>query len=524
MDVLQKEGVLFLCRKTITHRIFPLDKRTRFPYNGSEERKSRKGPPGQPGTEKETDLPMTAYALEIKHIPSGTEGDGLLQAREGEFHAALADPRLCALLSDTLGGLSRAGEMELYLHGRAASPRSPKAALKRGVSVIAPESVLARDLCLPDHIRLLPGLSGGKRRVRKKAEALCEAYGFTVDMTAPAGELSAGDRYRGELLLALLRGSDILVLREPEAALTPLEMEKLAASLRLACKEGKTALLFTRRKGVAALADQTTLLSPAAEDTPSERLDITVGSVVLEARNLTGGGLRDVSFEARAGEILAIAGLPGSGQEALQEALTGALPLTGGRLRLNGRDITGYSIRERIRAGIACVPGPDMDYGFPLDHVTVGESMALRRYREPAFQESGFLRKSEMRRYAEEVLNWLNIQRGEEAFSENRQRCALTRESDGNIHALIMQSPTAGMAEAAARDIWERLITVRNERRAVVLITADSREALLAGDRVLTLCQGEITGEFDPALTTEKELGLYMTGRRQGMEERFDEE
>ena len=467
---------------------------------------------------------MTAYALEIKHIPSGTEGDGLLQVREGEFHAALAGPRLCALLSDALGGLSRAGEIELDLHGRAFSPRSPKAPLKRGVSVVSPESALAPDLNLTDHIRLLPGMFGGRKRTRKKAEALCEAYGFTVDLTAPAGELSAGDRYRGELLMSLLRGSDILVLREPEGALTPLEMEELAAGLRLACKDGKTVLLLTCRNRIAALADKTTLLSPLAEDTPPERLDITVGSVVLEARNLTGGGIRDVSFEARAGEILAIVGQPGSGQEAIQDALTGALPLSRGVLRLNGREITGYSVRERIRAGIACVPGPDMEHGFPLENITVGESMALRRYREPAFQESGILRKNEMRRYAGDVLNWLNIQRGEESIPENRQRCALTRESDGNIHALVMQSPTAGMEEAAARDIWERLITVRNERRAVVLITAESREALLAGDRVLTLCRGEITGEFDPALTTEKELGLYMTGRRQGGEERFDEE
>ena len=390
--------------------------------------------------------------------------------------------------------------------------------------MITPESVLARGLSLTDHIRLLPGMLGGRKRARKKAEALCAAYGFTADLTAPAETLSAGDRYRGELLMALLRGSDILALREPEAALTPLEMEALAAGLRQACKNGKTVLLLTRRKQAAALADQTTLLSPFTEDTPPERLDITVGSVVLEARNLTGGELRDVSFEARAGEILAIAGLPGSGQEALRDALTGALPLSGGHLRLNGREITGYSVRERIRAGIACVPGPDMDHGFPLDNITVGESMALRRYREPVFQESGFLRKGEMRRYSEEIMNWLNIGRGEERFPENRQRCALTRESDGNIHVLLMLAPTAGMEEQAARDIWNRLITVRNERRAVVLITADSREALLAGDRVLTLCRGEITGEFDPALTTEKELGLYMTGRRQGREERFDEE
>ena len=467
---------------------------------------------------------MTEYALEIKHIPTGGDENGSLKAREGEMRAVWTDRRLCALLADALGSLSKAGEMEILLRGKNVFSPSPRAALKNGISVISPDSVFAKGLSLSDHIRLLPGVLCGRKKAWEKAEALCAEYGWTVDLTAPAEALSAGDRYRGGIIMALLRCSGILVLHEPEAALTPLETEEMAAGLRKACQQGKTVLLLTARKQVAALADAFDALSPEAEDAPPERLDLTMGSVVLEARNLTGGALQDVSFEARAGEILAIAGMPGSGQEALMDALTGALPLTGGRLRLNGREINGYSIRERIRAGIACVPGREMDFGFPLCNITAGESMALRRYRDPVFQESGFLRKGEMRRYAGEVLNWLKIQQGEESFPENRQRCALTRETDGNIHALLTLNPTAGMEERMARDIWERLITVRNERRAVVLITEDPREALLAGDRVLTLCRGEITGEFDPAVTSEKELGLYMTGRRQSREERFDEE
>ena len=504
---------------------FPLDKRSRFPYNESEEREEpRKGTRTCRERGRNKDLPMTADVLEIKHIPTGGNENGSLKAREGEMRAVLARHSLCALLSDALGGLSCEGDMEILLRGKTVFPRSPRAALKKGVSVISPESVLARGLSLSDHIRLLPGMLCGGKKAREKAETLCAEYGWTADLTAPAEALSAGERYRGEILLALFRGSELLVLREPEAVLTPLETEEVATGLRKACQQGKTVLLLTARQRVAALADAFDVLSPAADDTPPERLDITVGSVVLEARSLTGRGLQDVSFEARAGEILAVVGLPGSGQQAFLDALTGALPLTGGRLRLNGREITGYSIRERIRAGIACVPGQEMDFGFPLGNITAGESMALRRYRDPVFQESGFLRKGEMRRYAGEVLNWLNIRPGEERLPENRQRCALTRETDGNIHALLTLSPTAGMAENAARDIWDRLIKLRNERRAVVLITEDPREALLAGDRVLTLCRGEITGEFDPAVTSEKELGLYMTGRLQSREERFDEE
>lgn len=467
---------------------------------------------------------MTDYALEIEHVPVQGKEDGLLKVRAGEFRAALAEPSLCARLSAELGGFSCAGEAECTLYGQPFFPRSPRAALKKGVAVVTPEGALAGDLSLTDHIRLLPGMLCGKKKARQKAEALCEACGFSVDLAEPAGHLSAGDRYRGEILLALLRDCRILTLCQPEGALTPLELEALAAGLRQACQMGKTVLMLTCRKSAAALADAWDALSPETDDTPPDRLDIAVGSMVLEARNLTGGGLRDVSFEARAGEILAIAGLPGSGKQALLDALTGALPLSGGRLRLNGREINDYSVRERVRAGIACVPGTDEKWGLPLENVSVGESMALRRYREPAFQESGFLRKGEMGRYAGDALSWLNVRRGEEETAENRRRCALTRETDGNIHVLAALNLTAGLSENAARDIWNRLIILRDERRAVVLLTADAREALLAGDRVLTLYQGEITGAFDPAVTTEKELGLYMTGRRQGGEERFDEE
>ena len=467
---------------------------------------------------------MTDYALEIEHIPTVGNGEGLLKVRTGEFRAALAEPSLCALLSAELGGFSCTGEAEYTLHGQPYFPRSPRAALKKGVAVVTQEGALAGDLSLTEHIRLLPGMLCGKKKAREKAEALCAAYGFSADWTAPAGALSAGDRYRGEILLALLRNSEILVLCQPEAALTLLELEQLSAGLRKACQQGKTVLLLTCRTGAAALADAYDALSPEPDDTPPGRLDIAVGRVVLEARNLTGNGLKDVSFEARTGEILAIAGLPGSGKQALLDILTGTLTPKEGRLRLNGREINDYSVRERVRAGVACVPGTDRDCGFPLESVSVRESMALRRYREPAYQESGFLRKGEMGRYAGDVLTWLNIQPGEETSAENRRRCALTRETDGNFHALAVLDPTKGLGEAAARDIWNRLITLRDERRAVVLLTSDAREALLAGDRVLTLYRGEITGAFDPAVTTEKELGLYMTGRRQGGEERFDEE
>ena len=490
---------------------------------------------------------MSGYALELDLGSAAAwmgraEGGVSLRVKRGEIHAVLTnDADETAALTEILAGQRRHVRGEFRVDGNEAKIQSPRDALALGIGAVYRRDGLADGLTLLEHYRLVPGAPRGKKQARAAAEAAAEKYGLKTEWDIPAVELSAVERFRGELLRVLAEDIDILILEEPEDRLPPLEMEKLLPLLRRFAEENKTVLLITRRPETAKAASACTDLTGtkgADEGTlpPMDKKRIAAGSVVLEARHLTlekrgreEPVLRAVSLEARAGEITAVLGLPGSGLEALAAVLAG-MENASGRIRLNGKEITALSAQERTRAGIAFAPGPDLGYGL-AEKASLPENMALHHYRSAAFQESGFLRKSEMRAYADQLLEKQGaIQEENAAAAENRdraekQRFALAREEEGSPQVLIALKPTEGMNRADARDIHNRLLAVRNNRRSVLLLTEDLREAMTLGDRILVLCQGAVTGEFEPSLTTERELGLYMAGdRQQGREEPFDDD
>lgn len=490
---------------------------------------------------------MSGYALELDLGSAAAwmgraEGGVSLRVKRGEIHAVLTNSAdETAALTEILTGQRRHVQGEFRVDGNEAKIRSPRDALMLGIGAVYRQDGLADALTLLDHYRLAPGVPRGKKQARAAAEAAAEKYGLKVEWTIPAAELSAVERFRGELLCALAEDIDILILEEPADRLPPLEMEKLLPLLRRFTEENKTVLLITRRMETAKTASACTDLTGSRgtdEGTlpPLEKRKIAAGSVALEARHLTLEKwgleepiLRAVSLEARAGEVTAVLGLPGSGLEALAAVLAG-LEKASGRLRLNGKEITTMTAKERLRAGIALAPGPDMGYGL-AGKATLPENMALHHYRSAAFQESGFLKKGEMRAYADQALERQGTDpKGDASAAGNstraeKQRFVLARETEENPEVLIALKPTEGLNRAEARDIHNRLLTVRNNRRSVLLLTEDLREAMTVGDRILVLCQGAVTGEFEPSWTTERELGLYMAGdRQQGREEPFDEE
>ena len=459
-----------------------------------------------------------------------------LRIKKGVVHAALTDREEASeTLTRMLTGLLPLRRGELTVNGEPVVFRSPRDALALGIGAVYRRGGLASEMTLLDQLRLTPGVPAGKKQALAMAEKLATTYGLQTEWEIPAAEMAEGDRFRGELLRLLLEDAELLIVEEPAARLTSLEMEALGNLLRRLAQEGKTVLLITCREDTAALAQETTVLG-VREDAlpPLNQMPIAPGSVVLEARNITVAGkkrgrdeLRAVSLEARAGEITAVVGMPGSGQQALAAALTGLTPLMQGRIRLNSKEITATTARERMQVGMAFAPGPEMHFGF-LPGAGAAENMTLRRYRDAAFREMGFLRKGEMRRHADALVDW-------EEFPEARswadltpaqlQRCVLARELERNPDILIVLNPTAGMTWREARDIHNRLMAHRNSRRAVLLITEDPREAFEMADRMVVLRQGETVGEFEPDQTSLQELGLYMTGERwKGREEPFDEE
>lgn len=481
---------------------------------------------------------MSGYALELDYGSAAAwmgraEGGVSLRIKRGEIHAVLMDSAdETASLTEILTGQRVTAKGEIRLDGNPVRISSPRDALTQGVGAVYRRDGLAEGLTLLDHYRLVSGAAGSKKRARSAAEALAGKYGLKTEWDIPVRELSSGERFRGELVLALAEEIDILVLEEPGDRLSPLEMENLLPLLRRLTQEGKTVLLITRRPACAQMADARTDLTSGREGNALEKLPIAPGSVTLEARNLTliqkdreEPVLRAVSLEARAGETTAVLGLPGSGLEELALALAGMEENAQGRVRLNGKDISALSARERMKAGIAFAPGRDGGYGLS-QKASLPENMILRRYRDAAFMESGFLRKGEMRRYAEELLEKQDaFPSDDEMTPAEKQRVALAREMDAHPEALIALKPTEGMNRKDARDIQNRLLAVRNGRRSLIVLTEDIEEAMAMGDRILVLCRGEIAGEFEPGLTSARELGLYMTGdRQQGREEPFDDE
>ncbi len=490
---------------------------------------------------------MSGYALELDLGSAAAwmgraEGGVSLRVKRGEIHAVLtgsADET--AALTEILTGQRRHAQGEFRVDGNPVRIASPKDALALGISAVYRRDGLADGLTLLEHYRLAAGVPGGKKKARIMAEAEAEKYGLKTEWSLPAAELSDVERFRGEMLRALAEESDILILEEPADRLPPLEMENLLPLLRRWTKENKSAVLITRRPETARMADACTSLTgdretEEAQLPPLVKKQIAAGSVILEIRNLTlekqgreEPVLRGVSLEARAGEITAVLGLPGSGLEALASALAG-IEKASGRIRLNGKEITALSAPERMRAGISFSPGPDLGYGL-TERASLPENAALRRYKDAAFRESGFLRRNEMRLYADQLLEKHSAFPAEEAWTVSdmtraeKQRVSLAREADWGPEVLIALKPTAGMSIADARDIRNRLLTVRNGRRAVLLLTEDLREAMTVGDRIVVLSQGTVTGEFEPQMTTERELGLYMAGnRQQNREEPFDDE
>ena len=507
--------------------------------------------------------------MEMLHISKSFHGikaldDISLPLRQGEIHALLGDTGAGkSTLLRVLCGLCQPDGGQIYLDGKKVRIRSPRRAIRLGSGMASQPSRLVEDFSVLDNIIL--GAEDDflgvliKKRARETVMALSEQYGLPVDPEARIEEISTGMKQRVEILKMLYRDSSILLFDEPAAALTPQKADQLFALLRTLAREGRTILFSTAKPSEALSADRCTVLrngklrdtvntSDTYEEAlsrmmggagaPLEKKEISVGSVVLEVRDVAVAGkprgmnaVQSVNFEVRAGEIVCLTGIEGNGQTEFVSALMGLTPLKSGRVRLNRREITRLSVRDRARAGISHIPESPRTRGLLPDH-TLAENLALQRYWEPAFQESGWIRKDATRRYADRLIQQYGLPAANGsgaivgALSTSCQmRSVAAREIDRGCELLVAVQPTRGLNRSDADAIRRQILSVRDSRKAVLLVSLDLDEVMALADRILVMCQGEIVGEFDPKYTTARELGLYMAGvRRKGDEVRFDDD
>ena len=259
-----------------------------------------------------------------------------------------------------------------------------------------------------------------------------------------------------------------------------------------------------------------------------EKKEAEIGDVVLKVRGVTvaskvhkNNAVKNVSFDVHAGEILCIAGIDGNGQTEFVHGLTGLEPLVSGKIEMCGKDITKLSIRKRSTMGMSHIPEDRHKHGLVLDY-TLEDNLVLQRYFEREFTNAaGFLRRGNIRKYSERLIEQYDIRSGQGPITiaramsgGNQQKAIVAREIDKDPELLVAVQPTRGLDVGAIEHIHKALVAKRDAGKAVLLISLELDEVMDVPDRIIVMYEGEIVGELDPKKTTQEELGLYMSGAK----------
>ena len=502
------------------------------------------------------------YAIEMLHITKRFPGiiandDVTIQLRHGEIHALLGENGAGkSTLMSVLFGLYQAEEGTIKKDGKEVKILSPNDANDLGIGMVHQHFKLVECFTVLDNIILgnEPTNKLGvlnKAEARKKIIALSEKYGLQVDPDAKIQDITVGMQQRTEILKMLYRDNEILIFDEPTAVLTPQEINELMQIMKNLAAEGKSILFISHKLAeIMAVADRCTVLRKGKYIGTVNTADVTMeelsammvgrnvsfhvakgeqhlGDVILKIENMTvaskvhkNNAVRNVSLEVRAGEIVCIAGIDGNGQSEFVHGLTGLEPLVSGKITLLGKDITKLPIRKRSVMGMSHIPEDRHKHGLVLDY-SLENNIVLQRYFEPFFDKAGFLRKKNIRQYAEKLIDQYDVRSGQGAVTlarsmsgGNQQKAIIAREIDRNPSLLVAVQPTRGLDIGAIEYIHKQIVAQRDAGKAVLLVSLEMDEVLDVSDRILVMYEGEIVGQLDPKTTTPEEMGLYMSGAK----------
>ena len=512
-------------------------------------------------------MSSSPYAIEMvnitKKFPGIIANDNVtLQLRAGEIHALLGENGAGkSTLMSVLFGLYQAEEGIIKKNGVEVTINNPNDANALGIGMVHPHFKLVECFSVLDNIIL--GVEDTKNgllqrdKAREKVMALSEKYGLSVNPDAIIEDISVGMQQRTEILKMLYRDNEILIFDEPTAVLTPQEIEELLQIMKNLAAEGKSILFITHKLNeIMSVADRCSVLRKgkyigtvdiasctkddlsrmmvgrdvefAVQKTPAQPrevvLDVEHMSVVskLSKKN----AVNDVTFQVRAGEIVCIAGIDGNGQSELVFGISGLESVSGGTVKLLGTDITNAPIRKRSLMGMSHIPEDRHKHGLVLDY-TLEDNMILQRYFEPEFTNKfGFLRRKNIRTYAERLIEQYDVRSGQGPITisramsgGNQQKAIIAREIDKDPQLLIAVQPTRGLDVGAIEYIHKQIVAQRDAGKAVLLVSLELDEVMTVSDRILVMYEGEIVGELDPKTTTVEELGLYMAGaKKEGAE------
>jgi simple sugar transport system ATP-binding protein len=476
--------------------------------------------------------------------------DASLSVREGEVHAVVGENGAGkSTLMKILYGLVAADQGEIVVRGRQLVRHSPAEAIRAGVGMVFQHFMLVPTLTVAENVVLgrepRRGVVLDRRRAIRDVEEVATRFSLPIDPRARLMDCSVGLQQRVEILKVLYRGSEVIILDEPTAVLTPQEVDELIRVMRGLASAGKSILLITHKlREVMAAADRVTIMrqgrtietletaktsaAEIAEKMVGRQLAEQVraaprsGAIKLQLRGVSAmsdrgaRGLDGVSIAVKGGEILGVCGIEGNGQTELLECIAGLRPLIGGEIEIDGRSVTRATPRERIESGLAHIPEDRHKRAVVLEF-TVEENTILGAQR--AFSRPLRMLGKAVASFADRIIQDGDVRPPDRSLvlralsGGNQQKVVIGRELARKPKVLLAAHPTRGLDIGAIELIQARLRAARDEDAAIVLVSAELSELLALSDRMIVMFGGRVLGEVSPGEVDERKLGLMMAGQ-----------
>lgn len=484
-----------------------------------------------------------------------------LDVKKGETHAILGENGAGkSTLMNILYGMYGADGGTIYLNGKPVYIKNPSVAISYGIGMVHQHFMLVEKFTVLQNI-ILGNESTDRfgiinmRKARKKVIEIIERYGMKVDLKKKIRNISVGMQQKVEILKALYRGAEILILDEPTAVLTPQEVDELLEIIENLKKDGKTIIIITHKlKEIKKSSKECTIIRKGkfvdcvnvkdeSEQSLAEKMvghkvkllvdkeKATPGEVVFEMKDLNVKSergvnvIKNLSMSLRRGEIYGLAGVDGNGQKELMEALICRLYVESGKILINGKEIQNTSTRNVLDSKISIIHEDRHRYGCVLA-MSVADNAILEKYREKPFNVNGFLNYEERDKYTEKLIEKYDVRPSKCKYTKirnlsggNQQKLVIGREVENDPDLLIAIQPTRGLDVGAIEYVHKVLVDLRDKGKAILLISLELDEILDLSDRIGVIYDGSIVGEFSQEDANEQNVGLLMAGGKNNDEE-----
>ncbi len=501
---------------------------------------------------------MTKPVIEMRNIVKKfgdfTANDGInLTVHKGEIHAILGENGAGkSTLMNQLYGLFKPTSGDILVNGEKIEMNNPRDAIAAGIGMVHQHFMLVQPFTVTENIVLgtepTKGVQLDMQKARQNVKELSERYGLAIDPDAKIEDISVGMQQRVEILKALYRGADILILDEPTSSLTPQEILELIDIMHALTKDGKSIILITHKlKEIKESADFCTIIRlgryidtvDVEKVTESDLASMMVGrqvtfkvdkpemepgKVVLEVKDLHALDYRGVeilkglSLSVRSGEIVGIAGIDGNGQTELVEILTGLKKGTSGEAKVNGVSIYNKTPHFGFEHGVSSIPADRQKHGLVLSQ-SVEDNLILQNYKREPYSTHGRLNRPAIFAHATELIEKYDVRpRNSEKrpagtlSGGNQQKVIIAREVFNDKDLLIAVNPTRGLDVGAIEYVHRYLVEQRNKGKAILLVSFELDEIMSLSDMIDVIFDGKIVSRIPGKGADENELGLMMAG------------